>query len=227
MKDINKLINDILKEENFAEDTMNSRQTQIIEAAIHIFSEKGFDASRTIDIAKEANVAEGTIFRYFKTKKELLVGLLIPLITKVFKPIMFQSIENLMNNDQDLSIEEVLKKIYLDRLNLARKNMPLVKTVMVESIHHPEILSPLQQDLAPKIIPIIDEFFEKEKKNNTFRDIDTRVINRTFISLLIGYNILISLFPDMYQLEDEEKEIEAIVDILLNGVKKGGEVENG
>ena len=77
--------------ETLPEDEMSKRQWDILDAATKIFAEKGYEGSRTSDIAKEANVAEGTIFRYFKTKKDLLVGLLMPLMIKFFRPIMFKS----------------------------------------------------------------------------------------------------------------------------------------
>ena len=44
------------------------KEEKILKSAIKIFSEKGFSASTTSEIAKDAGVAEGTIFRYFKTK---------------------------------------------------------------------------------------------------------------------------------------------------------------
>ncbi len=48
------------------------KEQRILEAAIAVFSEKGFSAATTSEIAKNAGVAEGTIFRYFKTKKDIL-----------------------------------------------------------------------------------------------------------------------------------------------------------
>lgn len=46
-----------------------NRKEAVLKAAVKIFSEKGYSAATTSEIAKEAGVAEGTIFRYFKTKK--------------------------------------------------------------------------------------------------------------------------------------------------------------
>lgn len=48
------------------------RKTQITKAAIKLFSQKGFTASTTKEIAEQAGISEGTIFRYFKTKKDIL-----------------------------------------------------------------------------------------------------------------------------------------------------------
>jgi TetR/AcrR family transcriptional regulator, fatty acid metabolism regulator protein len=48
---------------------------QIIDAAIRVFARHGYYNSRVSDIAKEAGVASGTIYLYFKTKDDILVRL--------------------------------------------------------------------------------------------------------------------------------------------------------
>ena len=51
------------------------RPQQIIEAAVRIFARKGYYNSRVSDIAREAGLAAGTIYLYFKTKDDILVTL--------------------------------------------------------------------------------------------------------------------------------------------------------
>jgi len=48
---------------------------QIIDAAIRVFARTGYFNSRVSDIAREAGIASGTIYLYFKTKDEILVTL--------------------------------------------------------------------------------------------------------------------------------------------------------
>jgi TetR/AcrR family transcriptional regulator, fatty acid metabolism regulator protein len=48
---------------------------QIIDAAVRIFARKGYYHSRVSDIAREAGMAAGTIYLYFKTKDDILVTL--------------------------------------------------------------------------------------------------------------------------------------------------------
>src|SRR5882724_7114741 len=48
---------------------------QIIDAAVRVFARHGFYNSRVSDIAREAGIASGTIYLYFKTKDEILVTL--------------------------------------------------------------------------------------------------------------------------------------------------------
>jgi TetR/AcrR family fatty acid metabolism transcriptional regulator len=48
---------------------------QIVDAAIRVFARNGYYNSRVSDIAREAGIASGTIYLYFKTKDEILVTL--------------------------------------------------------------------------------------------------------------------------------------------------------
>jgi TetR/AcrR family fatty acid metabolism transcriptional regulator len=48
---------------------------QIVDAAIRVFARNGYYNSRVSDIAREAGIASGTIYLYFKTKDDILVTL--------------------------------------------------------------------------------------------------------------------------------------------------------
>lgn len=214
------LIESLFLEGNFSEEEITKRQWQIIEAAVKVFSEKGFGQSRTSEIAKEAEVAEGTIFRYYKTKQDLLMGLVLPIIVKFFRPLVIKSAESIIKNEKDKPIDEVIKDLFIDRLALIEKNFPLIKTVFVEAMYHPELLETIQRDIAPKVIPFISAFVEGNIEKENFRDdIDPSVITRTFISMLMGYIALTGMFPEFFpKKEGKEEDMKNMVDILLNGI---------
>lgn len=214
--DIERLLND----QGDLEENMTKRQWQILEAAMKIFSEKGFQGSRTSEIAKEAEVAEGTIFRYYKTKKDLLIGLLIPLITKFFKPLAIKSAEAIIENKKNKPIDELMEDLLLDRLNLIHSNFPLIKTIFMEAAYQPELLKTIQNNLGPIVIPFINNFMEQNIENKNFRDKEPILITRTMMSLLLGYIILSNVFPDYFGSENDEEEIKQMVDIFLHGVAK-------
>jgi len=51
------------------------RRSAIIEAAIDVFAQRGFHHARVSDVAKEAGIADGMIYLYFKSKDDLLISL--------------------------------------------------------------------------------------------------------------------------------------------------------
>src|SRR5213082_1401730 len=54
----------------------DSLQEQLIDAAIKVFAEKGFHPTTIKDIAREAGIADGTIYIYFENKTALMLGIL-------------------------------------------------------------------------------------------------------------------------------------------------------
>ncbi|NWF55050.1 MAG: TetR/AcrR family transcriptional regulator [Syntrophaceae bacterium] len=62
-----------------------NKRHKILQAAIKVFSEKGFYNSRVSEIAKEANVADGTIYLYFRNKDDILISLFEEEFGKIVK----------------------------------------------------------------------------------------------------------------------------------------------
>jgi TetR/AcrR family transcriptional regulator, fatty acid metabolism regulator protein len=53
----------------------DDKRQRILQAAIKVFARKGYFAARVSDVAKKADVADGTIYLYFKNKEDILVSL--------------------------------------------------------------------------------------------------------------------------------------------------------
>src|SRR6266446_3075106 len=51
------------------------KRNAILDAATHLFAERGLTAAPTSEISKQAHIAEGTLFTYFKTKNDLINAL--------------------------------------------------------------------------------------------------------------------------------------------------------
>lgn len=56
-------------------DRGGDKRARILDAAERVFAQRGFFASRVSEIAKDAGVADGTIYLYFKSKDDLLISL--------------------------------------------------------------------------------------------------------------------------------------------------------
>src|SRR5688500_20334525 len=59
------------------------KRERILDAAERVFARVGFFAARVSDIAREAGVADGTIYLYFKSKDDLLISLFESRIIRV------------------------------------------------------------------------------------------------------------------------------------------------
>ncbi|MDI3327867.1 MAG: TetR/AcrR family transcriptional regulator [Alicyclobacillaceae bacterium] len=204
---------------------MTEKHWRILEAAVEVFSEKGFGASRTKEIAAAAGVSEGTIFNYFKTKKDLLTGLLLPLFVRYFRPLVAHSVEKILETGEEKNLEEILFSLMQDRIHLLRNNFPLIKTVAAEAAFHPELLDPIREKIAPYMIGLGKRFLRREKERGRIRDVDEETALRMLMSIILGYVVARHTFPDLFDWKEEEEEIRAMLDIYLHGVS--GEREGG
>lgn len=50
----------------------SGKYQQILEAAVNLFSQKGFESASVQDIAQAAGIAKGTVYLYFKSKEDLI-----------------------------------------------------------------------------------------------------------------------------------------------------------
>ena len=53
----------------------DDKRRRILQAAVKVFARKGYFAAKVSEVAKEAHVADGTIYLYFKSKEDILVSL--------------------------------------------------------------------------------------------------------------------------------------------------------
>lgn len=90
------------------------KKLAVINAAIKLFMEKGFDATSTASIAKEAGVATGTLFHYFKTKEELINS-----IYKETKAVWRE--ETTKGFKEGEGIKEQTKRLFINSIDWALK----------------------------------------------------------------------------------------------------------
>ena len=73
------------------------KQQKIIETAIQLFAEKGYANTSTAEIAKASGVSEGTIFKRYGTKDNLLLSVILPFVSELF-PQMAQEMAKMRFN---------------------------------------------------------------------------------------------------------------------------------
>ncbi|MGV3597458.1 MAG: TetR/AcrR family transcriptional regulator [Bacteroidota bacterium] len=91
------------------------KQTEILAAALKLFVEFGFHGTPTSKIAKEAGVANGTLFHYFKTKDDLIIALYIDIKSRLTSCIRPQALSG-----EDT--KATCKRNYIDALHWAMQS---------------------------------------------------------------------------------------------------------
>lgn len=197
-----------------------SEQTEqrIMLAAGEIFSEKGYSAASTSEIAKKAGVSEGTVFRYFSTKKELLVRLVkygIEMFSEdiAIKPLI--ELTRAKKNGQDF-----LYEVSMNRYDLWVRYRNLFKIVIHELSFHMEIKELFDKYICEKVESILSSTYEDYIKSGDFReDIDSHSAIRSF-SGMIFILFMEHAHSNENSREKMQRDIKTTIDIFINGVGK-------
>lgn len=166
------------------------KEIRIINAAINIFSEKGFESTRTREIAERAGIAEGTIFRYFPTKDSILERM-VPLLIRVMMPRISGPIDRIISKHANEPVEEIWYAILLDRIQMVRDNGRFIKSVLPELIHR----APLMNQLKTTIQPVIEQYIEKIMVYGIGRgELDPALDKHMVMQQLLGFILSFSMF---------------------------------
>ncbi len=198
------------------EEKMTPKQISILQAAIEVFSEKGFSATATSEIAQKAQVAEGTIFRYYKTKKELLLAIVGPTMSRMIAPFVLRNFNGVLDVPFD-SYEEFLRAFIVNRLEFARKNFKIIKIVIQEIPFQPALREQFMENVLSKVLERVVAITEHFKEKGQLIDVPTPAILRFTISSAVGYLLTRLLLQPEKDWNDEE-EINLTVRFILHGI---------
>ncbi len=193
-----------------------AKQKQILEAAIHIFSEKGYSGATTSEIAKKAQVAEATIFKHYHSKKGLLLRLVLPAISKVVAPFVLKPLFAIL--EEEKPAEKIVEDLIKDRVELIEKNQKLIRVILVESLYHPELKEALVNHVLKANAPEVAKRVQRLKEQGIIRaDLPDYVVISGLISTVLAYLISTNLFAFMGTESDEQK-IKYFADLFINGI---------
>jgi len=202
---------------NTMEDNMTEKQVSILIAAIELFSKKGYEATATSEIAKKAKVAEGTIFRYYKTKKDLLFAIPATLSKASLFEIFLDDFNEILNDDHE-HFEIFLRKLVLNRKKFASETAPILKVIIQEIPFHPELrkkfLSTVVLPSINKLICLIDKF----KKQGEIIDIPSTSIVNLIATSIFGYIFL--HYVALPELKQDEEDLDYLIQYIINGICK-------
>ncbi|WP_181350946.1 TetR/AcrR family transcriptional regulator [Thalassobacillus sp. CUG 92003] len=196
---------------------LTKKQVKILEAAIEMFAEKGYASTSTSEIAQKAGVAEGTIFRHYRTKKELLMAIVSPVISKFAMPFFATHFARQVFEGPPAQFEDLLKKLIYNRFEFVKENAPLLKILLQEVSFHPELQQHFQEVFAAKVLPKFEEAIQTYQQNDQIIQYPSPTIMRMIMTTIIGF--LITRFLIMPDHEwDDQAEIDRTVHFILHGL---------
>ena len=190
------------------------KKKRILDAAVKVFASKGVDNTRISDIAKEARVAYGLVYHYFKGKERIL-NIIFTESWNVFLKIL----EEIMN--RECSFREKLYNIVSFLINMYISAPDLIKVIIIEVIHSNRIKSKDYLKGFMKSFTLFEDGIEKHVKNNEIRN----DINKRLMTIMVfgALEMIFSGFAlrglNLNEFESEEKLKEEIVNLIMQGIR--------
>ena len=190
---------------------INARRNQILDAATKVFAEKGFHPTTIKDIAKEAGIADGTIYNYFDNKTALMLGIFDRL------------------NESDKRVEDFSKfkeadfrsfmKAYLrHRLTLFQTgNFEVFRIILSEIMVNKELREIYYRKILEPTFSMAETYFQQWAAKNIIKPIDVSLAMRAISGMVLGL-IVEHIIGDL-TLEKKWDELpDFLTDMILDGL---------
>ena len=198
-----------------------ARPEEILDAALDLFTEKGFTSTRMVDIAKKASISKGTLYLYFESKEIIFVELLKTMISP-----MVDEAEVAIQQFQGSSSELLETMVTNWWTNIWHSKLSAIpKLIASEAGNFPEMAEFYVNTIVKRARGLFEKIIQQGIDKNEFKSCDNRAAARLLMAPVIQANIWkhsLSAFDDGL---DEQAYIKLHLNIFLSGLKKGNEKE--
>jgi TetR/AcrR family transcriptional regulator, fatty acid metabolism regulator protein len=185
---------------------------RIIEAATKVFAKNGFYPSKIAQIAKEAGVADGTIYIYFENKDDILISL----FEEQMKAVLDNMALQVAKFDNPVEKLEIFASTHL---GLIEMNKDMAEIIQVELRQSGKFMKEYKNERFIEYLDIIEDIIIEGQKMGLFKeDVIPGVAKRAFFGALDEVSrfwVLSSRKP--YDIRTVAKQIS---DFFLSGIKK-------
>lgn len=190
--------------------TPEARRQAIVEAAIRVFAQHGFDAATIDDIARMAGLSKGGLYWHFNSKDDILAAILIQLFDQELAVL-----QELMTAEGTVAVR--LRRLVTESLVNVLQLEPLLP-VMLEfyalATRHTNVRQFLQQYYR-RYHQLLANLFEQGFADGEFHHGTAEAAALLLIAQLEGLGLIWAITPELVQLADQA---EVAVDLLLRGL---------
>lgn len=161
---------------------MNRERTRekILAAALKLFSQRGFLGAATRQIAREAGVAEVTLFRHFGSKEKLFEAVIRG---RSFLPAM----KGILPGLEQVGYEEALLTIARRFLATLDERSDLIRIMLSERHSYPAAVKDIFRGMLGEVFALLAGYFRRLQCGGTLRAFDPDEAARAFLGALFAY----------------------------------------
>ena len=192
------------------------RKQQILDAALPIFSRKGFALTTTSEIAEAAGVAEGTIYNYFSNKRELFIAVIKNLIVTMQ---LTELIDRLPDDETQFVFQDILQ----DRLKFSEnENVSYIMGLMSEIQRDPELKKLYAEQFIQPFFKKMEGSFNNMTASGKIRKMHPAIATRMIGGMIIGFIMLRTIEGDNSPLKNipHDEIANEIMNLVFRGIAK-------
>ena len=199
-----------------ARDKVNTHD-RILEAAIKLFSEKGFNGTTTKEIAEAAEVNEALIFRHFSTKRDLYGAIIEKKIND--EPGIELPLETHRDSKDD---RLVFTSIATHMFEKCGKDPSFMRLLHFSALEGHDLSDMFFDTYVEYINMLISDYIDTRIKDGAFKKLNPLQSSKAFIGMIVNQIIVQELFGEKKKNHTNNKElVDTFVEIFLNGIKSG------
>jgi AcrR family transcriptional regulator len=165
------------------EQLVEARRNQILDAAAAVFAEKGFHRATTKEIARAAGVSEGTIYNYFASKDDLLIGIMTRLAN--LGHLDTELAEALQSDARDFLIA-----IFRQRMGLVQQKDETIQAIMPEILIKPALRERFYQQFLQPTVKLLEQYIQMRVELGHIRSLNVPLTVRAVQAMFVGLIIL-------------------------------------
>jgi len=193
-----------------------ARPGELLDAALDLFVEKGFAATRAEEVAARAGVSKGTLFLYFPSKEELLKAVVRENISGRFQE-WNNEFEKFEGNTPDML--RYCMKVWWERIGASRAS-GITKLIISEARNFPEIADFYQREVIEPGQNLIRRILQRGVDRGEFQVFDmeyaTFSISAPMVFLIMMKHSMGACVPRDF-LVDPERYVTSQAETLLRG----------
>jgi AcrR family transcriptional regulator len=190
------------------------RRQEILAAAARVFASKGFAQASTKEIADEADVAEGTLYNYFGSKRDMLLAIASETETPAVAAL--QAVEGM---DDRAAMIAMFEKA----LDISQAQLPFTQTLFSAAWMDDDILQQFVAAQLQRSYEHIKTYIAQRIAAGAFRPLDpglgARLVMGMYGSLILPAIRGLAPLPSA---QERRAQVEMVVDLLLDGVRAPG-----
>jgi TetR/AcrR family transcriptional regulator len=195
----------------------SDRRRQLLDAALELFSRKGFGGTTTKEIAAAAGVTEAIIFRHFPSKQALYTAVLDSKAEACSHEDWLADIQAHMDHNDDAG---VLRFLAASILESYRTDASFERILLFAALEGHELGLAHHRKFALPVFELFRDYIARRQSEGALRDYDAGTVIAAMAGMTQNYAIYTELFGyKMSRLNDEEV-IEIFTNIMMSGIRQ-------